>query len=165
MLLERTLLARRLHHGVLQDLAATMLGLQALAAHAEEAGRAGLEDAVAILVDQQRAIRQMIEDMLAGSKTGRETGIAEILEAVAAVLRQSGRSLTWQVQPADARLAGETELAFRLGVLKGIAEAADRAAQAALTIDVRAEGGLQVTIGGAGLETISFSVNADGALS
>ena len=164
-LLERSLLARRLHSGVLQELAATMLGLQALAGHAEEPGRAGLEDAVAVLVDQQRAIRQLVEDMLAGDRMRRETGVAEVVGALAAVLRQSGRSLTWQIRPADAKLAGEADLAFRLGVLEGVAETAGRAAQIALTADVRPAGDLQVTIEAGGLETISFSINADGVVS
>ena len=152
-LLERSVLARRLHNGPLQDIAATMLELQVRADRADPVGRPGLEDAIAVLVEQQRIIREMVESMLAG-ELGTKVAIARVLDALAMQWRQAGRKLTWTVIPVDAALAASDDLTFRLRLLETL-----RAIPApALTVEVRAADRIEVTISGIGVQPARFSM-------
>ena len=72
--LERALLARRLHNGPMQDIAATILELQVLAGRADASSQAGLEDAVAVLIEQQRSIRSD-RDRRAGRRSAHRAGL------------------------------------------------------------------------------------------
>jgi len=155
-LLERGVLARRLHNGPLQDIAATMLQLQILAERADPANRSAFEDAIAILVDQQRIIREMVESMLAG-ELGTKVAIATILEALAMQWRQAGRKLTWTVSPNEAILAARDDLTFRLRLL----ETLRAIVVPAVTVEVRATDTIDVTISGTGVETVQFSMEVD----
>ena len=155
-LLERSVLARRLHNGPLQDIAATMLELQVRADRADPVGRPGLEDAIAVLVEQQRIIREMVESMLAG-ELGTKVAIETILEALAMQWRQAGRKLTWTVSPNEAMLAARDDLAFRLRLL----ETLRAIVVPAVTVEVRATDTIDVTISGTGVETVQFSMEVD----
>jgi signal transduction histidine kinase len=152
-LLERSVLARRLHNGPLQDIAATMLDLQILAERADPANRGAIDDTIAILVDQQRVIREMVEDMLAG-ELATKVAIAPVLEALAMQWRQSGRKLTWTIMPPDAALSASDDLAFRLKLLEALASIE----APPLVVEVRAGDTLDVTLSGAGMQAVQFSV-------
>jgi signal transduction histidine kinase len=152
-LLERGVLARRLHNGPLQDIAATMLQLQILAERADQANRSAFDDAIAILVDQQRIIREMVESMLAG-ELGTKVAIGTVLDAVAMQWRQTGRKLTWTVAPSAAMLAARDDLTFRLRLL----ETLGTILAPAVAVDVRASDTVDVTISGPGLQTAQFSM-------
>ena len=132
-----------------------MLELQALAERAHPANRGAIDDAIAILVGQQRVIREMVESMLAG-ELATKVAIAPVLDALAMQWRQTGRKLTWTLLPPDAALDASDDLAFRLKLLKtlGPIEAP------ALAVDVRAGETLDVTLSGASLPTVRFSVEA-----
>ena len=152
-LLERGVLARRLHNGPLQDIAATMLELQILAERADPANRSAFEDAIAILVDQQRSIREMVESMLAG-ELGTKVAIATILDALAMQWRQTGRKLTWTVTPNEAMLTARDDLAFRLRLLETLGAVVGPA----VAVEVRAAATVDVTISGRGIQTVQFSM-------
>jgi hypothetical protein len=152
-LLERGMLARRLHNGPLQDIAATMLQLQILAERSDPATRSAFEDAIAILVDQQRIIREMVESMLAG-ELGTKVAIATILEAVAMQWRQAGRKLTWTITPGGALIAARDDLTFRLKLL----ETLGTVLASAVAVEVRAGDTIDVTISGMGTQTVQFSM-------
>ena len=156
--LERALLARRLHNGPMQDIAATILELQVLAGRADASSQAGLEDAVAVLIEQQRSIREMVEDML-GRETSRALTVAVVLEALAMQQREVGRKVTWTVTPADATLTAANELPFRLKLLGSIPAGAPDA----LAIEIRASETLEVTVAGAGFPTVQFSMRNEEA--
>jgi hypothetical protein len=132
-----------------------MLELQALAERAHPANRGAIDDAIAILVGQQRVIREMVESMLAG-ELATKVAIAPVLDALAMQWRQTGRKLTWTLVPPDAALDASDDLAFRLKLLEtlGPIEAP------ALAVDVRAGETLDVTLSGASLPTVRFSVEA-----
>lgn len=132
-----------------------MLELQALAERAHPANRGTIDDAIAILVGQQRVIREMVESMLAG-ELATKVAIAPVLDALAMQWRQTGRKLTWTLLPPDAALDASDDLAFRLKLLEtlGPIEAP------ALAVDVRAGETLDVTLSGASLPTVRFSVEA-----
>ena len=132
-----------------------MLELQALAERAHPANRGTIVDAIAILVGQQRVIREMVESMLAG-ELATKVAIAPVLDALAMQWRQTGRKLTWTLVPPDAALDASDDLAFRLKLLEtlGPIEAP------ALAVDVRAGETLDVTLSGASLPTVRFSVEA-----
>jgi hypothetical protein len=132
-----------------------MLELQALAERAHPANRGAIDDAIAILVGQQRVIREMVESMLAG-ELATKVAIAPVLDALAMQWRQTGRKLTWTLLPPDAALDASDDLAFRLKLLEtlGPIEAP------ALAVDVRAGETLDVTLSGASLPTVRFSVEA-----
>jgi hypothetical protein len=132
-----------------------MLELQALAERAHPANRGTIVDAIAILVGQQRVIREMVESMLAG-ELATKVAIAPVLDALAMQWRQTGRKLTWTLLPPDAALDASDDLAFRLKLLEtlGPIEAP------ALAVDVRAGETLDVTLSGASLPTVRFSVEA-----
>jgi hypothetical protein len=132
-----------------------MLELQALAERAHPANRGAIDDAIAILVGQQRVIREMVESMLAG-ELATKVAIAPVLDALAMQWRQTGRKLTWTLLPPDAALDASDDLAFRLKLLEtlGPIEAP------ALAVDVRAGETLDVTLSGASLPTVRFSMEA-----
>ena len=132
-----------------------MLELQALAEGAHPANRGAIDDAIAILVGQQRVIREMVESMLAG-ELATKVAIAPVLDALAMQWRQTGRKLTWTLVPPDAALDASDDLAFRLKLLEtlGPIEAP------ALAVDVRAGETLDVTLSGASLPTVRFSMEA-----
>jgi signal transduction histidine kinase len=152
-LLERGMLGRRLHNGPLQDIAATMLQLQILAERADPANRSAFEDAIAILVDQQRTIREMVESMLAG-ELGTKVAIATVLDAVAMQWRQAGRKLTWTVAPSEAMLTARDDLAFRLRLL----ETLGAIVAPAVAVEVRAVDTVDVAISGPSIQTVQFSI-------
>jgi signal transduction histidine kinase len=152
-LLERGMLARLLHNGPLQDIAATMLQLQILAERSDPATRSAFEDAISILVDQQRVIREMVEGMLAG-EMGTKVAIATILEALAVQWRQAGRKLTWTVSPGGALLAARDDLTFRLRLLETLGEVL----APTVAVEVRAGGTIDVTISGLDAQVVRFSM-------
>ena len=130
-----------------------MLDLQILAERAEPATRPVIDDAIAILVDQQRIIREMVETMLSG-ELATKVAIAPVLEALAGQWRQAGRKLTWTIEPPDAALSASDDLAFRLRLLEALAPIA----APALAVEVRAGGTLDVTLSGTNVRTVQFSM-------
>ena len=153
-MLERSLLARRLHDGPLQDIAAGMLHLQIEADRTDPSSRPALERAIVVLIDQQRTIRQMVEGMLEGDL---DIPIAMVLEALAMRRRALGQKLTWKVVPPGATLSASSDLRFRLRLLEGLISLGSEADSASVFVDVSASGDLQVVLeGGARLVTYSI---------
>ena len=155
-LLERSVLARRLHNGPLQDIAAAMLHLQIQADRADEACRPAFEHAIGILVEQQRAIRLMVERMLEGDG---ETPVAVILEALAMQRRGLGQKLTWKVIPSDLTLRAGSDLSFRLKLLESLSSLGRETESASVLVELPQSGLLNVSISGEEARTVSYSMD------
>lgn len=153
-MLERSLLARRLHDGPLQDIAAGMLHLQTEADRTDKSSRPALERAIAILIDQQRTIRQMVEGMLEGEQ---DIPIAMVLEALAMQRRGLGQKLTWKVEPSGATLPTGSDLRFHLRLLEGLISLGSEAELASVLVEVSVSGDLQVALE-SGARVVSYLI-------
>lgn len=153
--LERSVLARRLHNGPLQDIAAATLTLQAEANRADQASRPAFERAIAVLIEQQRTVRHMVEGMLGDEG---EVPIALILEALTMQRRASGATLTWKVIPADATLTAHADMTLRLKLIDSLHSLGSEAQSTSVVVEVRGAGDLHVTLSGSGTSTVEFSV-------
>ena len=149
------MLARRLHNGPLQDIAAATLALQAESNRADQASRPAFEHAITTLIEQQRSVRDMVEEML--DEEG-EVPVALTLEAFAMQHRASGGTLAWKVTPADARLPARTEMTLRLKLLASLNSLGSEALSATLLVDLSAAGSLHVALSGTGTRTVEFSI-------
>lgn len=159
---ERVRLARDLHDGTLQSLAAAGLQLKMIASHSEEKVHRTVENVRNLVLGEQKRIREFITGKPVTHPQEPINLHEQILGEVSALMQRWGCDISLSVIPADAMVLPETSRQIVFIVAEATANAVRHGNSSRISIEVEQTAAsirLQVADNGTGLEGASDQLN------
>jgi signal transduction histidine kinase len=148
---ERHRIARNLHDGVVQDLAAIALGLRGRADRGREGDRASMLHAADATAEAIEELRTLLREIAPPDL--QEVGLAAALEELAEPLREEGVEVSVEVGPEAAGVRGAALAATYRIAQEALRNVAEHAAAHHVRVTVRGDGGdleIEIVDDGAG---------------